>query len=72
MSSETVVLQRRCLRAARALKAGEMLTRADIDVLRPAPAEAIMPDDLEKVIGKRVLVDLVQGQELRWTYLGEP
>ncbi len=69
---ETVVLQRRCLRARRALRSGEILTRADIDVLRPAPVEAIMPFDLEKVIGKRVLVDLVQGQELRWTYLGEP
>jgi len=69
---ETVVLQRRCLRAARALAAGELLTRADIDVLRPAPPEAIMPCDLEKVIGKRVQVELVKGQELRWTYLGEP
>ena len=68
---ETVVLQRRCLRARRALRSGEILTRADIDVLRPAPVEAIMPFDLEKVIGKCVLVDLVQGQELRWTYLGE-
>ncbi|HMN62185.1 MAG TPA: N-acetylneuraminate synthase family protein [Anaerolinea sp.] len=69
---ETVVLQRRCLRAARAMKAGEVLTRADIDVLRPAPPEAIMPHDLPRVIGKRLQVDLAHGQELRWTFLGEP
>lgn len=68
---ETVVLQRRCLRVARAMKAGEVLSRADIDVLRPAPVEAIMPYDLEKVVGKRLLVDKPSGQELRWTDLGE-
>jgi N-acetylneuraminate synthase len=67
---ETVILQRRCLRAARALPAGTLLTRADLKVLRPAPHEAIMPYDLEKVIGKRLLADLKEGQELRWTDLG--
>ena len=60
---ETAVVQRRCLRAAREER-GDPHPR-DIDVLRPAPVEAIMPFDLEKVIGKRVMVDLVQGQELR-------
>jgi hypothetical protein len=41
-------------------------------VLRPAPAEAIMPYDLDRVIGMCVLVDLAEGQELRWAHLGEP
>lgn len=67
---ETVVLQRRCLRAARPIQPGEVLTRADIDVLRPAPDHAIMPFDLEKVLGKRVLVEKRQGEELCWTDLG--
>ncbi len=67
---ETVVLQRRCLRAARALRPGEVLTRADIDVLRPAPAHAIMPFDLDKVIGKRLLVEKRPGEEFCWTDLG--
>jgi N-acetylneuraminate synthase len=68
---ETVVLQRRCLRAAHALPAGTLLARADLKVLRPAPREAIMPYDLEKVLGKRTLTDLKEGQELRWTDLGQ-
>lgn len=68
---ETVVLQRRCLRAAREMKAGEVLARADIDVLRPAPAHAIMPYDLDQVIGKRLKVDKPAGQEFRWTDLAE-
>ncbi len=68
--AETVVLQRRCLRAARALPAGTVLRREMIDVLRPAPADSIKPYDLEKVLGKRLLVDLQAGQELTWDLIG--
>jgi sialic acid synthase SpsE len=67
---ETAVLQRRCLRAARDIRAGETLTRAMIDVLRPAVDEAIKPSEIEAVLGKRALVDLSLGKELRWTDLG--
>jgi len=67
---ETVVLQRRCLRAASDLPAGTLLTRDMIDVLRPAPRDAIMPYDLEKVVGKHLLVDLKYGQELKWEHIG--
>jgi N-acetylneuraminate synthase len=67
---ETVVLQRRCLRAAADLKAGDILTRESLDVLRPAPRDAIMPYDLELVLGKRLLVDLRFGQELKWEHIG--
>lgn len=67
---ETVVLQRRCLRAAGDLKAGTVLTREMIDVLRPAPLGAIQPYDLENVVGKCLLVDLKTGQELKWEHIG--
>jgi sialic acid synthase SpsE len=67
---ETVVLQRRCLRAACDLPIGTVLTRDLITMLRPAPADAIMPYDLEAVLGKRTLVELSAGQELKWELLG--
>lgn len=67
---ETVVIQRRCLRAASDLPEGARLTRAMLDVLRPAPPDAIMPYELDRVIGKRLLVDLKTGQELKWELLG--
>ena len=67
---ETVVIQRRCLRAARTIQAGEVFTRDMIDVLRPAPAGAIMPYDIQAVLGTRALVTIEPGQELRWTMLG--
>ena len=67
---QTAVVQRRCLRAARDIKAGETFTREMIDVLRPATPGAIKPDQIENVIGTRALTDLPAGRELRWTDLG--
>jgi N-acetylneuraminate synthase len=68
---ETSVIQRRCLRASRDIKSGEVFTREMIDVLRPATIEAIKPDEIASVIGKRALVNLPYGKELRWTELGD-
>ena len=67
---DTVVVQRRCLRAARDIQAGETLTREMIDVLRPATPGAILPYEIEAAIGTRALTDLPFGKELRWTDLG--
>jgi sialic acid synthase SpsE len=68
---ETAIIQRRCLRAARDIKAGEDFTREMIDVLRPATLGAIKPHEIPSVVGKRALLDLPKGKELRWTELGE-
>jgi N-acetylneuraminate synthase len=68
---QTAVVQRRCLRAARQIRAGEVFTREMIDVLRPATPGAIKPDQIENVIGTRAVKDLPAGKELRWTDLGE-
>jgi N-acetylneuraminate synthase len=67
---ETQIVQRRCLRAARDIKAGEVFTRAMLDVLRPATPGAIKPDQIPEVIGTRALSDIPYGKELRWTDLG--
>jgi sialic acid synthase SpsE len=64
------VVQRRCLRAARNIQAGETFTRAMIDVLRPATPGAILPADLFEVIGTKALHAIPSGKELRWTDLG--
>ncbi len=68
---DTSVVQRRCLRAARDIQAGEVLTREMIDVLRPATPGAIKPSDLALVIGTRAIQMLPSGKEIRWTDLGE-
>ena len=67
---DTQVVQRRCLRAARDIKAGETFTREMIDVLRPATPGAIKPDQILNVLGTKALADMPLGKELRWTDLG--
>lgn len=67
---QTAIIQRRCLRAARDIRAGEVFTREMIDVLRPAADGAIKPHEIEAVIGTRALKDIPFGKELRWTDLG--
>jgi N-acetylneuraminate synthase len=68
---ETVVIQRRCLRAARDIQAGEIISREMLDVLRPATPGAIKPDVIEQVIGLRALEDLPMGKEISWAMLGK-
>jgi N-acetylneuraminate synthase len=67
---ETVVLQRRCLRAARDIKVDEVITREMVDVLRPAAPGAIPPKEIEVVIGTKAAVDIPLGEALLWTMLG--
>ncbi len=69
--AQTVIVQRRCLRAARDIKVGEVFRRDMIEVLRPAPVGAIMPYEIEAVIGTRALCDLPYGKELNWVDLGK-
>ncbi len=64
---DTCVIQRRCLRAARDIKAGEKMTRDMIDVLRPAVKGAILPPEINNVVGTTAAVDIKYGVELHWT-----
>jgi N-acetylneuraminate synthase len=66
---ETVLVQRRCLRAARDIEMGEVFTRDMIEVLRPAMLEAIKPADIKDVIGTKAAVSVSAGEALRWTML---
>jgi sialic acid synthase SpsE len=70
--AQTVIVQRRCLRAARDIQPGEVLTREMIDVLRPAAPGAIQPHEVDAVIGAKAITAIPFGKELRWTMLGEP
>jgi N-acetylneuraminate synthase len=68
---DTYVVQRRCLRAAREIKTGEVFTREMIDILRPATPGALMYKDIDQVIGKKARADMPYGKDLRWTDLEE-
>jgi N-acetylneuraminate synthase len=64
--SETVILQRRCIHAVRDLKKGKAIEKADIEILRPAPQNGILPRFLDKILGKRLRRDLTEGDVLTW------
>lgn len=63
----SVVVQRRCVRAATDLTKGSSLLRSNLVVLRPATVGSIKPDQIEKIIGKTLRVDKKLGEELRWS-----
>jgi sialic acid synthase SpsE len=67
---QTAVVQRRCLRAAREIRAGEILGRDMIDVLRPATPGAIKPYEIPSVLGMRARQTIPAGKELTWMDLG--
>ncbi len=64
---ETVILQRRCVRSKRDLDKGTKIIAEHLEVLRPAPQNAIMPYDIDIAIGKTLKVPLKKGQHLKIT-----
>lgn len=66
---ETVVIQRRAIRAVTELPVGTILTRNHMTVLRPCPADGLPPYLIDKLIGKQVRCDLKAGEHLRWDSL---
>jgi sialic acid synthase SpsE len=48
---ETVIVQRRSIRASRELKEGTVVKTSDIEFLRPCPTDALPPCDKGKLIG---------------------
>lgn len=63
--SETFVLQRRCLRASKDLAKNEIITRDMIEILRPAPRDALLPYEVNDIIGKKLANDIIHGAEFK-------
>lgn len=63
--TDTVIIQRRCLRVNKDLPSGSKITIDDIDVLRPCPSDAFLPYQIEEVLGKTLKIDIVNGDHLR-------
>ena len=66
---ETVVLQRRAIRAKKDLIVGDIIDEDSIEALRPCPDDAIPPYELKKVIGMKVSEEIKSGDCLRWKSL---
>jgi N-acetylneuraminate synthase len=62
---ETVVVQRRSLRATSNFKAGHVIKDGDFVPLRPCPRDAISPAEAQALIGRKLSVDFVKGNYVR-------
>ena len=66
---ETVILQRRAIRAKFDLKTGSIVTKDMLEFLRPCPKNALPPYFLKDVLGKILTKDLVSGGFLSQKHL---
>lgn len=66
---ETVVLQRRSIRAKVDIPAGTILDEEMLEELRPAPRNALFPYQKKDIIGKRLIVSKEKGDYLRFMEL---
>ena len=64
--AETVIVQRRSLRFAASLRKGSVVTSEDVVSLRPCPPDGLSPFLLSDVLGRRLSVDVSEGEHLRW------
>lgn len=67
--ADTVVLQRRCLRARRSLTQGDVIKESDLIALRPAPEGSILPLQKGEVLGATVRSPISKGSEISWDAL---
>lgn len=63
--AETVVLQRRALRARHPIAKGKTIDRADLAPLRPCPADALPPYRMDDLIGGVATRDIPEGDCVR-------
>jgi len=70
--TDTVVLQRRCLRATRNLPPGTVVEDADLIALRPAPEGSVLPFEKSAVVGLKVAKLIPEGSAVSWDALHLP
>ena len=64
--TDTVVLQRRALRATKDLSIGDIIEEQDLFPLRPCPVDAIQPYELSLLLGKQLSANIAEGDIIRW------
>ena len=62
--ADTAIVQRRCIRARKDLKSGQVIDLEDLTMLRPAPVDALPPDSAGRIVGSRLRCDVMAGSHL--------
>ena len=63
---ETVVVQRRSIRVKKDLIAGDIVCGDDLEFLRPCPKDSLPPYELNKILNKKLLVNIKRGDFIKW------
>ncbi len=64
---ETVVVQRRAIRVKKDLNEGDLIHLDDLAFLRPCPEDALPPYEVEKIINRKLKVNVKSGSYLKWS-----
>lgn len=62
----SILVQRRALRCNKIIKKNSIITKKDIIALRPCPKNAISPDQIDKVIGKKTKKTMDYHETFTW------
>ena len=59
---DTIILQRRCIRAKRDMVVGDIITSSDVEMQRPAPIGSISPNNMSFILGRTVKKHINEGE----------
>lgn len=63
--TQTVIVQRRSIRASKELKKNNIIKNNDLTYLRPAPKKSVEPYNYKKILGKRLKKNIKKGDIIR-------
>ncbi|MBU0650987.1 N-acetylneuraminate synthase family protein [bacterium] len=61
---ESIIVQRRCLRFVKDVKKGHVLQETDLESLRPLADDWVEPYEIDKIIGKKLVVSKKRGEQI--------
>lgn len=64
---DTVIVQRRALRAKIKLNPGDTISTENLEALRPCPLDALPPYYLKRIAGKKLMKSIQAGDIIRWS-----
>ena len=66
---ETVVLQRRSVRAKHNMQLGDIISKENIEILRPCPKDGLPPYEIPHIVGKILVNNITAGECINWADL---
>lgn len=67
--TDSAIVQRRSLHVKSNLKKSHVITCDDLIALRPCPVDSFSPSQLNRVLGRKLLNDISEGESLKYTDL---